>query len=132
MQGSLASVNRVIERAQLTAGRKLLLTTDPAKKPSKDLTTEILREIEKKKADTLSELSNPFKASRDKYETVLDLECARYKLTDYVELDRKIESEELFWACCHEYGLMKSQEELNDPDREGLSRDALVIKNNAR
>ena len=80
MQGSLAGVNRVLERAQLTAGRKLLLTIDPTKKPSEEKTRETLQAIERKKADTLSELSNPFKASREKFETVLDLECAKHKI----------------------------------------------------
>ena len=48
---------------------------------------DTLKAIEKKKADTLSELSNPFKASREKFETVLDLESARYKLIDFIEVD---------------------------------------------
>lgn len=64
-----------------------MLTTDPSKKPSKELTVDTLKAIEKKKADTLSELSNPFKASREKFETVLDLESARYKLIDFIEVD---------------------------------------------
>lgn len=122
----------MIERAQIAAGRKLLLTIDPSKKPSQEKTRETLLAVERKKAETLSELSNPFKAAREKIETVLDLECAKHKLTDFIEVDQQIESEQLFWACCHEYGMMKSQEELNDPEREGLSRDALVIRNNAR
>ena len=104
----MAGVTRVQERAELTAGRKLLLTVDPSKKPSKETTMEILKDIEQKKADTLSDLSNPFKASREKFETVLDLECAKHKITDFIEVDKSIESEKLFWACCHEYGLMKS------------------------
>lgn len=91
-----------------------------------------LKAIEQKKTETLSDLSNPFKAGREKHEIVLDLECAKAKITDYIEVDQAIESEQLFNACCHHYGLMKSQEELNDPDRDGISRDAMVIRNNAR
>ena len=83
------------------------------------------------KVDILSELSNPFKAAREKFETVMDLEVAKNKITDYIEVDQAVESEQLFWAVCHHLDLMKSQEELNDPEREGLSRDALVIRNNA-
>ena len=39
------------------------------------------------KVETLSELSNPFKVAREKVETVLDLEVAKNKITDYVEID---------------------------------------------
>ena len=64
------------------------LTTDPSLKPSKELVIETLKKIEKMKAETLSELSNPFKAAREKYETVIDLECAKYKITDFIEVDQ--------------------------------------------
>ena len=46
-----------------------------------------MKAIEQKKADTLSDLSNPFKASGEKFETVLDLEAARHKITDFIEVD---------------------------------------------
>ena len=88
--------------------------------------------VEESKKETLSELSNPFKAAREKFETVVDLEDAKKRLTHFIELDRGYASERLFWAACDHYGLMKSQEELDDPERESLSRDAEVILNNAR
>ena len=110
----------------------MLLNVEDEKKPSLEKTIETLKKIEYMKADTLSQLSNPFKAARDKFEIVLDLEVAKNKISDYIEVDQKIESEQLFNAVCHHQGLMKSQSELNDPEREGLSRDALVIRNNAR
>ena len=76
-------------------------------------------------------MSNPFKAAREKYETVVDLEVAKWKLTHFIEIDKGFASERLFWAACHHYELMKTQDELDDPEREQLSRDAEVIKNNA-
>lgn len=127
MQG----IQKVIERNERNKQKKLWLETDPTKKPSEELVIETLKAMEVKKAETLSELSNPFKVSREKYETVIDLECAKWRLTHFVEVDQGISSERLFWAACHHYNLMKSQEELEDPEREGLSRDAEVIKNNA-
>jgi len=69
---------------------------------------ETLQGIEEKKKETLSELSNPFKAAREKYETVIDLEVAKSKLRHFIEIDKCIASERLFWAACHEYGLMKT------------------------
>ena len=93
---------------------------------------ETLEAIEEQKKQTLSELSNPFKVAREKYEIVIDLEVAKTKIRHFIEVDKSFESERLFWAACHEYGLMKTQEELDDPDRERLTRDAEVIKLNAR
>ena len=86
----------------------MLLTMEETKKPSLEKTVETLKKIEKMKAETLSELSNPFKASREKFEIVLDLEIAKNKITDYIEVDQEIESENLFNAVCHHYDLMKS------------------------
>ena len=114
----------MIEKAELAQGRKEFLAADAVKKPTREQAIAMIKEIEKKKADTLSELSNPFKVAREKIETILDLEAAKNKITDYIEVDQGIGSESLFWAACHHYELMKTQQELNDPDREGLSRDA--------
>ena len=63
------------------------LVTDSKLKPSREMVVATLKKIEKMKAETLSELSNPFKAAREKYETVIDLECAKYKITDFIEVD---------------------------------------------
>ena len=73
MQG----IQKVIERSERNKQKKLWLETDPTKKPSEELVIETLKAMEVKKAETLSELSNPFKVSREKYETVIDLECAK-------------------------------------------------------
>ena len=70
MQG----IQKVIERNERNKQKKLWLETDPTKKPSEELVIETLKAMEVKKAETLSELSNPFKVSREKYETVIDLE----------------------------------------------------------
>lgn len=64
--------------------------------------------VEDKKKDTLSELSNPFKAAREKYETVIDLEEAKWRITHFIEIEKKFPSERLFWAACHHYELMKT------------------------
>ena len=71
----------------LAQGRKEFLVADAVKKPTREQAIAMIKEIEKKKADTLSELSNPFKVAREKIETVLDLEAAKNKITDYIEVD---------------------------------------------
>lgn len=108
MSGSLTSVNRIFERQKLNQRRKIWLQTETEKKPAKEKVLETLKAIEVKKAETLSELSNPFKAAREKFETVLDLEEAKSKLTDYIEVDQGFSSELLFDAACEHYQLMKS------------------------
>lgn len=60
------------------------------------------------KAETLSELSNPFKVVRDKIDTVLDLESEKNKITDYIEVDQAFSNEMVFEAACHHYELMKT------------------------
>ena len=63
------------------------LTTPEGQRPSKELTIETLKAIETRKAETLSELSNPFRVVREKFETVIDLEVAKAKLTNLIEDD---------------------------------------------
>lgn len=87
----------------MTEGRKIFLTLAEEQKPSREKTIEMLQNIEKMKAETLSELSNPFKVAREKIDTVLDLETAKNKITDYIEVDQAIASESLFEAACHHY-----------------------------
>ena len=87
------------------------LMTAEADRPSKDLAVETLKAIEAKKVETLSELSNPFRVARDKFETVIDLEVAKAKLTNLIEVDKGIASEEMFWAACEHYDMVKSAEE---------------------
>lgn len=81
----------------------MFLTLAEEQKPSREKTIEMLQNIEKMKAETLSELSNPFKVAREKIDTVLDLETAKNKITDYIEVDQAIASESLFEAACHHY-----------------------------
>ena len=69
---------------------------------------ETLKLVEEKKKETLSELSNPFKVAREKFETVVDLEVAKWRLTHFIVIERNFACERLFWAACHEYGMMKS------------------------
>ena len=54
---------------------------------SKDKAIEMLKKIEEIKLDTLSDLSDPWKATREKLDTIIDLEVQKYKIIDYVEVD---------------------------------------------
>ena len=53
----------------------------------RDRTIEILKKIEDIKTDTLSDLSDPWKATRKKLDTIIDLEAQKYKIIDLVEVD---------------------------------------------
>ena len=54
---------------------------------SREKTIEILKKIEDIKADVLSDLSDPWKATREKLDTIIDLEVQKFKIVDYVEVD---------------------------------------------
>ena len=51
---------------------------------------EILKKIEEIKEDTLSDLSDPWKATRKKLDTIIDLEAQKYKIIDLVEVDYNV------------------------------------------
>ena len=57
---------------------------------TREKTIEILKKIEEIKLDTLSDLSDPWKATREKLDTIIDLEVQKYKIIDYVEVEQKI------------------------------------------
>ena len=54
---------------------------------SQEKTIEMLKKIEEIKVDVLSDLSDPWKATREKLDTIIDLEIQKYKLIDYVEVE---------------------------------------------
>ena len=57
---------------------------------SREKTVEILKKIEEIKEDTLSDLSDPWKATRKKLDTIIDLEAQKYKIIDLVEVDYNV------------------------------------------
>ena len=70
-----ASINKEIERKQLarvTDPNAVGCKFDPAVL-TREKTLEIMKYVEDHKLDVLSELSNPFKAVREKEEVVIDL-----------------------------------------------------------
>ena len=54
---------------------------------SKEKTVEILKKVEDIKLDVLSDLSDPWKATRERLDTIIDLEVQKQKMIDYVEVD---------------------------------------------
>ena len=54
---------------------------------SREKTIEILKKIEAIKTDVLADLSDPWKATREKLDTIIDLEVQKFKIVDYVEVD---------------------------------------------
>ena len=73
---------------------------------SQEKTIEILKKIEDIKVDVLSDLSDPWKATREKIDTIIDLEVQKYKIIDYVEVDMQTNNE-VFKAACTHYDLLK-------------------------
>ena len=57
---------------------------------SREKTVEILKKIEEIKEDTLSDLSDPWKSTRKKLDTIIDLEAQKYKIIDLVEVDYNV------------------------------------------
>ena len=55
---------------------------------SKEKTIEILQKVEEMKLETLSDLSDPWKVTREKLDTIIDLEVQKCRLIDYVEVDQ--------------------------------------------
>ena len=93
---------------------------------SQEKTIEILKKIEEIKADVLSDLSDPWKATRERIDTIIDLEVQKYKIIDYVEVDMETD-DEVFKAACIHYDLLKKPTE-----ESKLSRDAQLIQLNAK
>ena len=81
----------------------------------------MLKKIEEIKVDVLSDLSDPWKATREKIDTIIDLEVQKYKIIDYIEVEMKTD-DEVFKAACVHYDLLKKP-----ADKAQLSRDAQLI-----
>ena len=81
------------------------------KVPSKEQVVEIMKKVEDLKLEALSDLSNPFKVAREKFDTVLDLEVYSTKIEDFIEVDNGI-SYSVYTGACRFYNLLKTDEEM--------------------
>ncbi len=91
---------------------------------TREKTLEVIKFVEDQKIDVLSELSNPFKAVREKEEVVIDLQLEECKIEDTLFFKFNIEDPTIYKKALEHYEFTKSES-------SGLSRDALVILNNA-
>jgi hypothetical protein len=81
LKQTLSALNRDMESRGLKRLESSLVKFDP-EVMTREKTVEVMTYIEDQKLEVLSDLSNPFKAVREKEEVVVDLQVEQCKLDD--------------------------------------------------